>query len=383
MKTEIFTYSDTDKQWSVETFPQLDSPQTLILIFGATQFFDSHDAIQELIKAYPQSQIMGCSTSGEIHNRNVMDNSLSVAVTRFDNTILKSIGMPVPSNEDIKSVTQTIANALLTPDLRGVFVLGSGLNLNFAMIVRQLQEKLGNKTIITGGVSGDGDKFQRTWVLHEGKPQENMLTVVGFYGDAINITFGSKGGWQPNGVPLLITRAKDNILYKLNGRSALNWYKFQLRKYKAELPAGALFFPLAVRRSLNNPDYVVRTILAIDEENEGMTFAGEMSERYFAQFMTASNEQLIAGAQEAARLIPTPETIDNPPLVVAVSCVGRRLVMDDKTSQELEAVLDILPEGTQQIGFYSYGEICPIAENGYSELHNQTMTLTMFSESKS
>ena len=41
---------------------------------------------------------------------------------------------------------------------------------------------------------------------------------------------------------------------------------------------------------------------------------------------------------------------------------------------------DALPFGSHQVGFYSYGELCP--QNGASccELHNQTMTITTISE---
>jgi hypothetical protein len=59
--------------------------------------------------------------------------------------------------------------------------------------------------------------------------------------------------------------------------------------------------------------------------------------------------------------------------------VGRRLVLGSRTEEEIEATLEVLPKGTQQIGFYSYGEISPYTA-GTCDLHNQTMTLTTLSE---
>src|SRR5262249_23766018 len=67
-------------------------------------------------------------------------------------------------------------------------------------------------------------------------------------------------------------------------------------------------------------------------------------------------------------------------LCIAISCVGRRLVLTDRIEEETEAVLDILPPKTKQIGFYSYGEISPYA-NGRCDLPNQTMTLTVINQS--
>lgn len=68
-----------------------------------------------------------------------------------------------------------------------------------------------------------------------------------------------------------------------------------------------------------------------------------------------------------------------PTLAVAISCVGRRLVLGERTEEETEAALDMLPQGSQQIGFYSYGEISPYS-GGPCDLHNQTMTLTTLAE---
>jgi len=68
-----------------------------------------------------------------------------------------------------------------------------------------------------------------------------------------------------------------------------------------------------------------------------------------------------------------------PTLALGISCVGRRLVLGERTQEEIEAAVDQFPTGTEQIGFYSYGEISPQA-SGLCELHNQTMTLTTIRE---
>jgi hypothetical protein len=54
-------------------------------------------------------------------------------------------------------------------------------------------------------------------------------------------------------------------------------------------------------------------------------------------------------------------------------------VLGERTEDEIEATLSSCPEGTQQVGFYSYGELSPFA-TGSCRLHNQTMALTTLSE---
>jgi len=110
-----------------------------------------------------------------------------------------------------------------------------------------------------------------------------------------------------------------------------------------------------------------------------MTFAGDIPEGYYAQLMCANFDRLIQGAGEAALSIRNRAAIGPAPLAIAISCVGRRLVLGERAEEETEATLEVLPQGTRQVGFYSYGEISPYT-TGHCDLHNQTMTLTTIGE---
>lgn len=380
MQLSAFNYTHTTG-WSEKNFPALDSPNTLVLIFGASEYLDNPAPIAELAAAYPQSVFLGCSTSGEIFGTNLFDHSLSVAVVRFDNTTIKQAAAPVTSAESSYGAGQAIAQALLAPDLRSVLVLsdGTSTNVNGSNLVRGLNAVLPDSIVVTGGLAGDGDRFERTWVLNERRPQTGIIAAVGFYGQRLHFGHGSKAGWRIFGPERRITRAQDNILYELDGQPALALYKQYLGERAADLPASALLFPLAIRENQTSAKQFVRTILSVDEETQSMTFAGDVPEGYLAQLMRASFNGLVDGAAEAAAMarMQAPD-IDNT-LSIAISCVGRRLVMGEYTEDELDAALEVLPKNTVQIGFYSYGEISPFLP-GYCDLHNQTMTLTTISE---
>ena len=111
-----------------------------------------------------------------------------------------------------------------------------------------------------------------------------------------------------------------------------------------------------------------------------MTFAGEIPQGAMASLMHANLDRLIQGASQAATNGRHTSDPNEPTLAIAISCVGRRLVLGERTEEEIEATLDALPAGTSQIGFYSYGELCPQHGASCCDLHNQTMTLTTISE---
>lgn len=357
--------------------PSFEDPdRTLVLVFGESDGA-AFSGLADLRRAYGQAVIAGCSTAGEITGACIVDNSLVAAVCRFDATRLRAAGAPVASPTDSRSAGIAIGTELLAPDLRGVLVLSDGLGVNGSQLSSGLNSVLGPRVVVTGGLAGDGSRFARTWAVHHGEAVSGWVTAVGFYGDAIHIGYGSKGGWDIFGVDRTVTRSVDNVLYELDGRPALDLYKQYLGERASGLPFTALLFPLSICAPDGRTPWVVRTVLAVDEAERSMTFAGDIPTGWRARLMRANLDRLVDGASDAARQA-TP-MVRTASLAVAVSCVGRRLVLGERTEEEVEAVLQSLPPDTVLVGFYSYGELSPLA-NGWCDLHNQTMTLTTFAE---
>ncbi len=377
MKLETFSHRGAEG-WSVDPLPGLDSERTLVLAFGASELHDAPGPIEELVAAFPGSHVIGCSTAGEISGADVSDGSLAVAVIAFDGTTLRRAQASVESASASHAAGVTLAQALAGDGLRGVLVLSNGHAVNGTELVRGLDETLPADVVVSGGLAGDGDRFERTWVIADGRPASDRVCAVGLYGDRVELGHGSKGGWDIFGPERRVTRSEGNVLHELDGRPALAIYKDYLGDRASGLPATALLFPLALREGGAEERSVVRTVLAVDEASQSMTFAGDIPEGASAQLMRANVDRLIEGAAEAA--VATGKGGDGAPVLsIAISCVGRRLVLGERTEEELEATLDVLPAGSQQIGFYSYGEISPYA-SGRCDLHNQTMTLTTIGE---
>ena len=158
-------------------------------------------------------------------------------------------------------------------------------------------------------------------------------------------------------------------------------YKEYLAEYAEGLPATGLLFPLSIRENQDDTKEIVRTILAVDETNQSLTFAGDVPQGYMAKLMRANFTRIIEAASGSA-ITSSHNHTQLPILSIAISCVGRRLLLKEYTEEETKAALESLPTGTQQIGFYSYGEISPYS-NGHCDLHNQTMTITTISEESS
>lgn len=363
--------------WS-SSFPQVDSEKTLVLVFGGSKLFDDPARIDELSKAFPKASVIGCSTAGEIAGTSLHDDGLSVAIVRFQHTRLATASAPVRSAADSFKAGDLIARQLDAPDLRGIMVLSDGLNVNGSELARGITSIVNDSVVVTGGLAGDGANFRRTWVLRDRKPVEKFVTAVGLYGDRVRLGFGSKGGWDAFGPERVVTRSEGNVLYELDGRPALPLYKEYLGERAAGLPATALLFPLSLRRDSGDSNRLVRTVLSVDEKTQSMVFAGDLPKGYLAQLMCANFDRLIQGASSSALMTRAVKDRQSC-LAVAISCVGRRLVLGERAEEELEATVSALPMGSHLVGFYSYGELSPTGV-GRCDLHNQTMTLTTIVE---
>ncbi|MBI3741741.1 MAG: FIST C-terminal domain-containing protein [Chloroflexi bacterium] len=369
------------KGWEPRAPGGLGAGAQLVLLFGGTRLLKERVELAEIKRAYPQAHVMGCSTAGEIYGTQVTDDSLVATAIHFEHTHVRGASVPIANGDASFQAGEELARAIPHHGLAHVFVLSEGNVVNGSALVRGIAKHLPDHITITGGLSGDGDRFQETFVLWDGEPRQNSIAILGLYSARLKIGYASLGGWDSFGPERLITRARGNVLYELDGKSALELYKQYLGDEAKGLPATGLLFPLSLRTQTGEKG-VVRTILAINEAEGSLTFAGDVPEGSYARLMKANFDRLIDGAIGAAR---TSRDIPlfgarAPELAILISCVGRKLILKQRIEEEVEGVREVMGDGTVLAGFYSYGEISPFTPNAKCELHNQTMTITTFSE---
>jgi hypothetical protein len=375
--------------WEPQTKNSLGGPAQLALMFGATSVLKNPALVNEVKQWYPNAHVVGCSTAGEICGTRVFDDSLTVTAVNFEHTQIKGTSVRLAESEQSFDAGRRLAAAipLSIPaagsgaplDLAHVLVFADGLKVNGSELVQGLTSQLPEGVTVTGGMAGDGARFAETLVLWNSVPENNSVVGLGLYGSRLKIGFGSLGGWDSFGPERLITRSKGNVLYELDGQSALGLYKKYLGEHAKGLPATGLLFPLSLR-SKPGETPVVRAILSINEADQSVTFAGDMPEGAQARLMKANFDRLIDGATGAARTCYQAIGSVKPDLALLISCVGRKLVLKQRIEEEVEGVREVLGTGTTLAGFYSYGEISPFTPGAKCELHNQTMTITTFSE---
>ena len=366
-------------QWTADSgwqppLPQREFDPQLVFVFGALK---QQHAIDELNKAFPDAVITGCSSAGEIQDHRVYDDTLVVSALKFQSTQVSFASQQVTS--DSFNAGQDLAAQIPQQGLRHVFVFSDGLEVNGTALVNGMKQNIPKEVKISGGMAADGEDFGETYVCAGNTVSNKLMTAVGLHGDNIEVHYGSHGGWDPFGPDRIISCSEGNKLYKLDNHNALTLYKKYLGPHAADLPGSALRFPLYLH-GLEGTDQVVRTVLAIDEEEQSMTFAGDVPQGSHARFMSANLNRLIDGATTAGEQTIQHADCPRPEFALLISCVGRRMVLRQMAEEEIEVLDEVYQRQVPHLGFYSYGEIAPLDGIGDCSLHNQTMTITTLCE---
>jgi hypothetical protein len=378
MKTALFTHH----AGKLLIQPKSDTLQyekvQLVLCFGDKQSITDGDAYTLIHRTFPNAAITICSAAGAIVNTSVEDNSFTVTAIQFEKTTVKSHAVNIADYKCSYEAGFSLMKKIDAAETKFIFLLSDGQKVNGSELIRGINEANTTQIPVSGGLAADGYNFVSTLTGINAVPGEGNIIAIALCGKELLVKYGTEAGWENFGPERLVTNAVSNRLFEIDGKNALDLYKKYLGKEADALPGSALFFPLSLKLS-EEAEPLVRTILSIDNSDKSMVFAGDVPTGSKVRFMRANLDRLTNAATNAA--VQTLESnAGTPKLAILVSCVGRKLVLNERIDEELTAVDEIFGGQTILTGFYSYGEIAPCLTKDSSQLHNQTMSITTFYE---
>jgi len=353
----------------------------LVLVFGNRYMLEETDIYNEIREEFKDGHFVFGSTSGDITSESVDDESITITAIEFEKSsfVIKTTDVLNDNNLiDSHKIGKELLQQLPQKDLKYVFIVSDGRFINGSQLAVGLNASSADNVLITGALCGDGSRFEKTLASYNEKPKEGEIVAIGFYGETLEVSFATNGGWTPFGPERIVTKSDANILYELDGKPALDLYKKYLGDKSNELPGAALLYPLKVK-STDTRKSIVRTILNINEVENSMILAGDILEGAKVQLMMTNVDSIVNAAEIGAKQA-LENRIKKPDLAILISCIGRKLVLDQRVEEEVEEVMEVIGKETAICGFYSYGEIAPFKGEMNCQLHNQTMAITLISE---
>lgn len=353
----------------------------LVFVFGNRYLLESETIYNEIKTLFKDGHIVFGSTSGDITSQYVDDESITITAIEFEKSqfIIKTANV-LENNSEINSYEtgKKLIEQFSPEGLKHVFIVSEGSFSNGSQLTLGMNSATENNVLITGALCGDAARFEKTIASYNELPKAGEIVAIGLYGETLDISFSINGGWTPFGPERIVTKSKANVLYELDHQPALDLYKKYLGDKSKELPGAALLYPLKVK-STNDKQSIVRTILNINEEENSMILAGDILENSHVQLMMTNVDNIVEASEKAA-IQALEKRTSEPELALLVSCIGRKLVLDQRVEEEIEEVIEVVGKNTTICGLYSYGEIAPFHGEQNCQLHNQTMTITLISE---
>ncbi|MBN2529008.1 MAG: FIST C-terminal domain-containing protein [Deltaproteobacteria bacterium] len=229
----------------------------------------------------------------------------------------------------------------------------------------------GPKVSITGGAVGDELKFERTFVFHDDQVIEGGAVGLWIASDT-PMPVVTRHGWEPVGIPMLVTRAEGTEIMELGGRPAAEAYEEQLGFEPGELSVAdfwgtSIIHPFGLLQS--DGTSVIR-VARTKTANGTLRIQGCVPPTGSAvQVMRSTPDELLNVSE-----VVVGEALSShrsPGLLLVFSCAARAVIFGDKTPEESRR----LQEAAGQVptfGFYCCGEFARTA--GVLGTHNATLT---------
>jgi hypothetical protein len=341
---------------------------TAELLFAAIDF-EHQSLLNDIMDAWPDLQLIGCTTDGEISSvLAFQQDSVTLMLFCTDNTIQisASVGHDV-SSDAAASAGSAISQAkqALSKPVRLCITLPESLGVNSKAILDGLADALPAGIPIVGGLAADRWQFDTTYQFHGRSLYSNAVPVLLFAG-ALRYGHGVASGWQPIGNPGVVTRSEANTVYEIDGKSALSYYREYLGEHEPSSD-----YPLAVFTE-NEQFYLRAPSGEFDIDTGSVNFFAEVPQGAKVQMSESSRDNILAASSESMQQAIAAYGPDEPAAALYFSCASRRQLLGTRTHEEFALARNSGGIDIPSCGFYTNGEISPLKFGALTHFHNET-----------
>jgi diguanylate cyclase (GGDEF)-like protein len=321
--------------------------------------------ISTLSAYFPDAVIIGTTTAGEICRGKVYEHSVVVSFSFFEKTGLKAVAV---EGTDSRALGMQVRESLVEEDTKVIIAFLDGIKGNGDEFLRGLALD-NSQIVVAGGLAGDNGKMEETYVFSGGKVLKHGVVACALLSKDLEVNTHYSFNWVPFGKEFSITKAKDNVVYEIDGRPALDVYVKYFGDEILKHPISAMEIPIAVRRDHH---LVARACVGIDKETKSVTYAGDLKEGERFKF-SIGDPNLIYESAHATLSFLQKVPVET---VFVYSCVARKQLLGSSIEIETKHLNDIAPTN----GFFTYGEFYSFKER--KEFFNQTKTVLVLSEER-
>ena len=339
--------------------------------------YDFKLMLDEILKQYPNTDIIGCTTDGEISSKlGCVEDSITLALFHSDTIEIKAgLGRNLSKNADLaaKEAVEE-AKSKLTKEAKLAVVLAESMTIGGVPTLEGVKKELGIKFPIFGGLAADQWIMKKTYQFFNREVLTDSIQVL-LFSEGIKFSSGISSGWVPIGHKKRVTKVKNNIVYELDNEPILDFYNKYVGGDYSRVPTE---YPIAVYPEGEDKFYI-RSPHTFNEVEKSITFFGDVPENVMVQLVNGTIENISNASEEA--LNHAIKGYDGDPQAALVfTCSARKAILGIKSYKEYELLQKAMPEDFPIIGFYTYGELSPLDNGKESSFHNATIVVLLLGE---
>lgn len=365
MKTYSIKYKDYDtlKKY-ISNNDVMKCNNILVQVFsgiGKKEFIE--EVIKNITLLIPQCKIIGATSAGEILNGKIFENECLISISVFEKTTLETILIKEKISDFNKGVE--IAHKLISQDTK-VIISFCDESIDGKDFLDGINS-INNKIIIAGGIAGNSNSTDDTYVFSENGIEKDSVVAVALRSKELYVNNESNFNWVPVGKEYEITDAEGNVIKTIDNVPAQEFYsKYLGTNNDEQIELIGSKFPLMVKR---NNTYSGKTVIKYLNDKEIITSSsidiGEKIRIGYGNF-----REILMGSKSMYEKI---KEYPGESLFI-YSCDSRKKFLRGILAEELAPISNDLSTS----GFYTCGEFNYI--NNKNTFYNETMTVLVLSE---
>jgi small ligand-binding sensory domain FIST len=356
--------------------PHLESADVAFLFFTSHHAEQAEELAEKLMLEFEPQALVGCSCDGVIGGDREIERSPGMALMLGNLPGVQVHSFQV-GTDDWREMIQdraALSEKLgIGEETRAVIGLGDPWTTPLSQFLGAMDAAAPHAPLIGGMASGarqgGGNRLIRN----------DSVTSQGFVGvslsGAIEVQTVVSQGCKPIGQPMVVTRAKDNIIEQLGGKPALLALREVINDLSAEdqkLLQHGLLIGRAIseyRETFRRGDFLVRNIIGADQDT------GSLSMGDFVRVGQTIQFQVRDAATADEDLLAMLDGIAPPAGALLFSCNGRGTNLFEVPNHDVRVTRGKL-ENPPVVGFFAAGEIGPVG--GKNFIHGHTASLALF-----
>ena len=351
---------------------------TLAIVFLSIK--QDRDAICKILDSAGIS-IFGVTTAGEFIDEEVGAESVAILLMEIDRTSFTVLFEDV----DARS-TRNVANGIGQTSLRlfsnpAFIVCGSGVTADGEMIIRGIEDVVGEDVTLFGGMAGDDFTMTGTFVFTNGKSTDNGIVAIVLDQDKYIMDGLAVCGWKSVGTTKTVTKSDGCWVYTIDDEPALGMIvKYMgLTSLNKEVENEIVLnigsnFPMELQ--LQNGGTVMRTAMLANWKENSFMCAGNVPQGSKIRFTLPADFEVIDDVVSSCQEVKDTQ-LPQADVMILFSCKARHIAFGPLIRREIQGLKNIW--NVPMAGCFSYGEFGK-ARNAKQQFHNITCSWVVLKE---